>query len=109
METILSFINQAHAQYGVDPVVFGVLYVASMPPFFISAGGIVQSLRRGRRDRAWFWAVVLLLSYLPAYGYLVLFARNVPWWVYAVAAAAAAVAVFLGGRQVHRLFRGGQP
>ena len=78
------------AEYGVDPVVFGAVYVAAIPLFALSVEWLVRRVRRGESP------VVPTLcagaSFVSAYVYLLAGGMNVPWWVYV-----AVVALVAGG------------
>ena len=66
--------------YGVDPVIFGTIYVGAIPFFLLSIAWLVRNLRGGRP------AVVPLLSaaffFVSAYLYLIIAGKNIPVWVY---------------------------
>ena len=67
-------------EYGVDPLIFGAIYVGAIPFFTISVGWLVRNLRKGQ-------SIILPslssgLFFISAYLYLIIAGRNVPWWVY---------------------------
>lgn len=68
------------AQYGVNPLVFGAIYVGAIPFFTASVAWLVRNARRGRS------VVVPALAagffFVSAYLYLIVAGRNVPAWVY---------------------------
>ena len=68
------------AQYGVNPVIFGVVYLGAIPFFSLSIAWLVSNLRRGRS------VVAPLLSsgffFVSAYLYLLIAGKNIPAWVY---------------------------
>ncbi len=72
------------AAYGVDPIVFGAIYVGAIPFFTASVAWIVRNARRGAS------VVVPALAagffFVSAYLYLLVVGRNVPAWVYAFVA-----------------------
>ena len=78
------------AEYGVNPLVFGAIYVGAIPLFTLSVGWLVRNARRGQS------VVVPALAagffFVSAYLYLIVAGQNVPWWVYA-----AVVALVVGG------------
>ena len=67
-------------RYGVNPLIFGAIYVGAIPFFTLSIARLVVNLRRGRS------AVAPLLSaaffFVSAYLYLLLAGKNIPGWVY---------------------------
>ena len=69
-------------EYGVNPVIFGSLYVGSIPFFTLSLGWVIKNLRQGKPI-----AIPLLLTgifFISAYLYLVIVGKNIPVWVYLV-------------------------
>lgn len=73
------------AQYHVNSLIFGLIYVGAMPFFTASIAWLVRNHRRNRSIllplfSAGFW-------FVSAYLYLIIAGRNVPFWVYAVVVA----------------------
>ena len=72
------------AQYGVDPIVFGAIYVGAIPFFMLSIAWLVRRLRRGR-------SIVLPVlcagfCFVSAYLYLAVVGHDIPIWVWAALA-----------------------
>jgi ABC-type Co2+ transport system permease subunit len=69
-------------QYGVNPVIFGSIYIGAIPFFTLSIGWLVQNYRKQRS------IVLPALSatffFISAYLYLIVVGQNVPWWIYAI-------------------------
>ena len=82
MDGLIDWLGSLGEQYGVDPVVYAVLYVGAAPFFFISLGWLINRLRRHEP-----WAVpaasTTFFFILPTL-YVVLAGRNLPWWTWAV-------------------------
>lgn len=72
-------------EYGVNPIIFGAIYVGAIPFFTISIAWLVRNYRKG------FSVVMPVLSasffFISAYLYLIIAGKNVPWWIYAVVVA----------------------
>lgn len=69
------------AHYGVDPIVFGAIYVGAIPFFLLSIGWLVARLRAGQ-------SIVLPLlcaglCFVSAYLYLAIVGHDIPVWVWA--------------------------
>lgn len=69
-------------RYGVDPIIFGSIYVGAIPLFAISITWLVQNYRRNK-------SVVLPAlcatgCFISAYVYLIIVGENVPWWIYGI-------------------------
>lgn len=83
-ENITEWFLSFGREYGVNPIIFGGIYVGAIPFFSLSIGWLVRNYRRGRS------IVLPALSagffFISAYIYLLIAGRNVPLWVYLVLA-----------------------
>ncbi len=84
METIqaaLDWVMGLGAQYGVNPVVFGAIYIGAIP-FFIFFTGLAVKRLRARQS-----AVLPILAagfcFVSAYLYLAIVGHDIPTWVWA--------------------------
>jgi len=69
-------------QYGVNPIIFGSLYVGTIPFFTLSLGWVIKNIRNGRPITL---PVILTgIFFISAYLYLVVVGKNIPFWVYLV-------------------------
>ncbi len=72
------------ARYGVDPIVFGAIYVGAIPFFLLSIAWLVRRLRAGQ-------SIVLPVLcagffFVSAYLYLAIVGHDIPVWVWAALA-----------------------
>ena len=68
------------AHYGVNPVVFGLLYFGAMSQF---AGSVGWWWRNAREGRPILWPVVTsAVLFVAAYLYVLVAGKNLPVWVY---------------------------
>lgn len=68
------------AEYGVNPWIFGAIYVGAIPFFFLSIGWLVRRARAGEST-----VLPTLLAgffFISAYLYLAIAGRNIPLWVW---------------------------
>ena len=72
-------------QYGVNPLLFGAIYVGAIPFFSLSVAWLVRNARRGKSVAV--PALAAGFFFISAYLYLIVAGQNVPWWVYAFVAA----------------------
>ncbi len=86
LEGIRELMREARANYGVDPVVFLVIYFVSVPFFYYSIFRTVRALARKLRKEAMIWSSVFLASNSAAFVYVLFFGRNLPWWAFGVIA-----------------------
>jgi ABC-type Co2+ transport system permease subunit len=69
-------------QYGVNPLIFGSIYVGAIPFFTISIGWLVQNYRK--KKSVVLPALSATFFFISAYLYLIVAGENVPWWVYGI-------------------------
>lgn len=73
------------ATYGVNPIIFGSIYVGAIPFFTLSVAWLVRNLRQKKP------VVLPILAsgffFISAYLYLLIAGENIPWWVYGVVVA----------------------
>lgn len=91
------------ARYGVDPVVFGAIYVGAIPFFLLSIAWLVRRLRAGE-------SIVLPvlcagLCFVSAYLYLAIVGHDIPVWVWAVLVLLVSYGAFSTARDVRRKYR----
>jgi len=98
LEGIRELMREARANYGVDPVVFLVIYFVSVPFFYYSIFRTVRALARKLRNEVMIWSSVFLASTAAPFLYVLFFGRNLPWWVFGVIA-------LLVGQGVYSLVR----
>ena len=87
-------------KYGVNPVIFGSIYVGAIPFFTLSIGWLIRNLRRKKS------IVLPMLSasfcFVSAYLYLVIAGKNIPAWVYVFLGTMVVYGVFSTVRKVRR-------
>jgi ABC-type Co2+ transport system permease subunit len=75
------FLNLGN-QYGVNPIIFGAIYVGAIPFFTVSIGWLVSNYRKGKP------IILPMISasffFVSSYLYLIIAGENVPLWVYGV-------------------------
>lgn len=86
------------AAYGVDPVIFGAIYVGAIPFFTLSLGLVVRNLRRGTSPVG--PALAAAFFFVSAYLYLLAVGHDIPVWVYVFVAAMLAVGAWSAVRKV---------
>lgn len=70
------------AEYGVNPYIFGGIYVGAIPFFLATMAWMVRRKRRGESIAVQI-AIAGFLA-LSSYIYLIFAGRNLAWWVYAL-------------------------
>lgn len=79
-------------QYGVNPIIFGAIYVGAIPLFTLSIAWLVRNLRRKK-------SIILPMlcagfCFTSAYLYLIVVGMNVPLWVYLLIAGMVLIGIY---------------
>lgn len=68
------------AEYGVNPLIFGAIYIGAIPFFSLSIGWLIKNYRSGKSIIL--PALSAIFFFISAYIYLIFAGKNVPIWVY---------------------------
>lgn len=88
------------AQYGVNPYIFGAIYVGAIPFFIASIGWLVR--RRTQKRSITVPALCAGGCFVSAYVYLAIVGRNIPLWVWVFIAVLIAYGVWSTLRDIAR-------
>ncbi|MGO9307451.1 MAG: hypothetical protein ACLQDL_00335 [Spirochaetia bacterium] len=83
---VREMMRAARENYGVDPVAFIVIYLVCVPFFYYSIFRMVRALARRRQQEILVWSTIFLSATAAPFLYVLVFGRNMPWWVYVVIA-----------------------
>jgi hypothetical protein len=86
LSKIGALMQAARDNYSVDPVVFVVIYLVSVPVFYYSLFRMVRALAKGLGKEIMLWSSVFLCTVVAPFLYVLFFGRNLPWWVYGIIA-----------------------
>ena len=93
------------AEYGVNPYIFGGIYVGAIPFFLLSVGWLVKRARAGKSTvLPTMLAGFFLVS---AYLYLAIAGRNIPVWIWIFLAALVIYGAFSTIRDTRKKIREG--
>ena len=92
------------SEYGVDPLIFGIIYVGAIPFFVTSVAWLVRNVQRGRSILL--PAICASFCFLSAYIYLAVSGKNIPYWVWAFIGGIILVGVFFVVRQIKKKISG---
>jgi hypothetical protein len=95
--------------YGVNPVVFAVLYLACLAPWYASLAVVLEEVERGVVSSRWrlrnlvgAGSVLALTSLLP-YLYVAFWGNGLPWYVWVAGAGLIIATLLLLWRRIARV------
>jgi ABC-type Co2+ transport system permease subunit len=86
LSKINDILRTARDTYGVNPIVFLVIYLVCVPFFYYSLFRILRAVAKKIRQEIMLWGAVFLGANVAPFLYVLLFGRNIPWWVYGIIA-----------------------
>lgn len=85
-------VHTLSVRYGLNPAIFGVLYIAHHPLFWGTMAWLAARVRLRRPVRL--QVALGVFFWVMPYAYIVLFGRNLPLWIYPIVG----VVLLVGGR-----------
>ncbi len=97
-EQILDWFMGLGEPYGVNPVIFGSIYVGAVPFFWLAIAWLAHNLKKKKAISG----PVLMMSgcAVSAYVYLIVVGQNVPLWVYLFIIAMIVYALYVTWKKV---------
>jgi amino acid transporter len=86
--------------YGVNPVIFGSIYVGAVPFFWAAIAWLVHNIRKKRSITG--PVIMACACAISAYVYLIFAGENVPLWVYGLIVAIIVYAIYSTLKKVKR-------
>ncbi len=99
-ETFTEWFLSLGDQYGVNPIIFGSIYVGAIPFFTVSVARLVRNLRR--KQSIVLPALSASFFFVSAYLYLLVAGHNIPLWVYGFIAVMIAYGVYSTVQKIRR-------
>lgn len=98
--TLSEWVTDLGRQYGVNPIIFGALYIGAIPFFSLSVAWIVRNIRRKRS--VLLPALSAAFFFISSYLYLLAAGRGIPAWVYGVLGLMAAAGIHSTWKKVRK-------
>lgn len=99
-ETFTNWFLSLGEAYGVNPFIFGGIYIGAIPLFSLSFAWLVRNYRKGKSII--FPALSAIFFFVSAYIYLIFAGKNVPVWVYIVVVLLVIVGAYSTLKKVRR-------
>lgn len=99
-QSIVQWFFSLGPKYGVNPIIFGVIYVGAIPFFTLSVAWLIRNLRGKKPVLIPLFAASL--CFVSAYLYLAVAGKNIPVWVYLFLGAMISYGVYSTVRKIQR-------
>jgi hypothetical protein len=70
--------------YGVNPIIFLIIYLICVPIFYYSLFRTLQALAKRVGKEIILWSAIFLSVNVAPFIYVIIFGQNIPWWVYII-------------------------
>ena len=104
MQKIWHSIQQYYFAIGknfhVDPVIFLGIHIIATPLFLLSIAWLIKNYRQ--QKSVVIPTIVSAFIFSAANIYLVIFGKNIPWWIYLILAATTIISGYFSYRKVDR-------
>jgi hypothetical protein len=84
----------ARTRYNVNPVVFLVLYIVPGPFWYYTVFRTIRAIAKKNTKELMLWAMICLVLTVEPYLYVLIFGRNMPWWIYIIIGLLVAQGIF---------------
>jgi hypothetical protein len=74
----------ARDTYGVNPIIFMAIYLVCVPIFYYSLIRTIRAIAKKLGNEVMLWSAIFLCATIAPFLYVVVFGRNIPWWVYII-------------------------
>jgi hypothetical protein len=101
IEYLRNWLAEIEAQYGVNPIIFAVIYFAGVIPFWLSIYKIITGLKSKNFSQVRVFSVVLGIIIILPFSYVALFGHNLPFWFWIVTGCVIGYTMFSVIRKVH--------
>ena len=86
--------EMARTRYNVNPVVFLILYVVPGPFWYYTIFRTIRAIAKKNTKELMLWAMICLVLTVEPYVYVLIFGRNMPWWIYIIIGLLVAQGIF---------------
>ncbi len=103
-EAVQNWFFSLGENYGVNPLIFGAIYIGAIPFFSLSVGWLIRNYRLGKS--VVLPATAALFFFVSAYIYLIFAGKNVPFWVYGIVILLVAFGAYSTVKKVQKQVKG---
>ncbi len=86
IEYLKNWLNGIQQNYGVNPIIFAIIYFASVIPFWFSIYKIIAGIKNRNLNQVRTFGIILGIIIILPFTYVALFGHNLPFWFWIVAA-----------------------
>lgn len=81
---IREIMEMASTRYGVNPIVFLVMYVGMAPFWYYTIYRTIRAVAKKNGRDMMLWGAICLVVTVAPYVYVLIFGHGMPWWIYII-------------------------
>jgi hypothetical protein len=93
-EYFKNWLADIHRNYGVNPVIFAIIYFTGVIPFWLSIYKIIAGLKYKNFGQVRTFSIILGIVIIAPFTYVAIFGHNLPVWFWIVAAFVITYSIF---------------
>lgn len=90
-------------RYQASPLIFGIIYVASIVPCWYGLFKILRAIKQKQPKRLVIWSVLFALFFLAPYAYVYIYGRGYPAWFHAIFGLLVVLSVVFIVKKIHTM------
>lgn len=99
---VSTWLSNIQHNHGVNPIVFGIIYVVCVVPFWLSIYKIIAGIKNKKTAQVSTFGIILGITIIAPFVYVALFGRNLPFWFWIIAVLVIAYSVFSVLRRIKK-------
>lgn len=81
---ISNWLSDIQQNYGVNPIIFGIIYCVCVVPFWLAIYKILAGIKRKKMGQVSTFGIILGITIIAPFVYVAIFGRNLPFWFWVV-------------------------
>jgi uncharacterized protein YacL len=102
LDYIHNWLSDIQHNYGVNPIVFGIIYCVSVVPFWLSIYKIIAGIKNRKTAQVSTFGIILGITIIAPFVYVALFGRNLPIWFWIIAVLVIAYSIYSVLRRIKK-------
>lgn len=98
MDTLIIYLRnwlaKIQSDYGVNPIIFAIIYFGCAPFFWFAIYKIIAGLKNKKINQVRIFGIILGVTIIAPFVYVAIFGHNLPYWFWLFAVIIIAYAVY---------------
>jgi len=100
LRSYFTWLVDIHTNYGVNPIIFAVIYFVGVVPFWFSIYKIIAGLKNKNLNQVRTFGITLGIIIILPFIYVALFGHNLPFWFWIIAACVIGYSIYSTIRRI---------